>query len=128
MLTILIADDEAFSRRLIRDTLSMIPTFSFVEAEGGVSVVEQARRYQPRLLVLDIMLRKMNGVEVCRLLKADAALKTIPVILVTASADPAHRLIAHHVSADSFIRKPFEESELLGIVMHVLQLAEVGKR
>ncbi len=128
MLTILIADDEAFGLKLIRDTLSIIPTVSFVEAEDGVSAVEQTRRYQPRLLILDIMIPKMNGVEVCRLLKADAAFKNIPVILITASADPAHRVIAHQVGADGFIRKPFGESELLGTVMRVLQLAEVGKR
>ncbi len=128
MLTILVADDEAFSRKLIRDTLSIVPTFSFLEAEAGVSAVEQARRCRPRLLILDIMMPKMNGVEVCRFLKADAALKIIPVILVTASADPAHRVIAHQVGADSFIRKPFEESELLGTVMHMLQFAEVSKQ
>ncbi len=128
MLTILIADDEAFSRRLIRDTLSMISTFSFVEAEDGMSALEQARHYQPKLLILDIMMPKMNGVEVCRLLRADAALKHIPVILITASADPAHRVIAHQERADGFIRKPLEESALLGTVMHVLQLAEVDKR
>ncbi len=127
MPTILIADDEMFDRRLIRETLNIIPNFSFLEAEDGVTAIAQTRRHQPGLVLLDIMMPKMNGVEVCRLLKADPVLRVIPVILHTASTDPAYEIIAHRVGADGFLRKPFEEAELLGMVMHVLQLAEVDQ-
>ncbi len=128
MPTILIADDKAFGRRLIRETLNAIPTFSFLEAEDGVSAFEQTRQHQPALVLLDILMPKMNGVGVCRRLKADSVLRVIPVILHTASTDPAYKVIAQQVGEDGFIRKPFEETELLGMVMHVLQLAGVDQQ
>ncbi len=121
MLTILIADDEPISREYFKKILSVLPMCSFLEVEDGVSAVEQVRIHQPGLALLDILMPKLNGLEVCRIMKSDPILYAIPVIIVTASADPAHRVIARRAGADGFLIKPIEEAELLWIATRFLQ-------
>ncbi len=121
MLSVLIADDEIFVRSLIRETLSIIPDLSLVEAVDGAAALEQAHLHPPKLIILDIMMPKMSGLEVCRALKADPELSAIPVIIITASHDPVHRYGARDVGAVGLVQKPFEEVEFLGMVLQALQ-------
>ncbi len=118
---ILIADDEPVTRQLIRETLSIDPTLSFVEVKDGVAALEAARVVHPHLIILDIMMPKMDGLQVCRLLKADTVLHAIPVIVMTAHLASGSELVAREAGADGFIRKPFEEAGLLTTVDRLLQ-------
>jgi CheY-like chemotaxis protein len=120
MPNVLIADDEPLVRQLVRETLSIDPTLSFLEAANGLVALESARAARPDLIILDIMMPKMDGLQVCRLLKADPALCTVPVILVTAYAMSRNEAAGRDAGADAFVPKPFEEKELLDAVSRAL--------
>ncbi len=121
MPTVLIADDEPIVRELLRETLSIDSALSFVEAGNGVTALEAAHTASPHLIVLDIMMPRMDGLQVCRLLKADRALRAVPVILMTALGTSDSERIAFDAGADAFLRKPFEEADLLSTVTRLLQ-------
>ncbi len=121
MPTILIADDEPTIRQLIRETLSIDPTYSFLECPDGVAAIETVRAAYPDLIILDIMMPKMDGLQVCRLIKSDPVLRTLPVILVTAYATRRNEEIGREAGADAFIPKPFEETEIRDVVSQTLQ-------
>ncbi len=121
MPTVLIADDEPIVRQLLREILSIDSTLSFVEATNGVAALEIAHTVYPHLIVLDIMMPKMDGLQVCRLLKADPCLREIPVVLITALNAPGSEPAAYEAGADTFLRKPFDEEKLLTTVNRLLQ-------
>ncbi len=118
---VLIADEETLNRFCIRQMLSVIPTFSFREVSDGIAAVEYARRHQPMLMILNFRLPKQNGFEVCRTIKLAPGLSTISVILITHCCNPGDKVIAKLAKADGFLTQPFEETELLSVVLHALQ-------
>ena len=120
MSKVLIADDEPFQRILIRETLTVDPQFEFVEAENGAQALDNARREQPDLIILDIMMPDMNGLQVCRALKADPNLRAVPVIMVTALNKEEDRVNALDAGAANFVSKPFEADELQDVVYQAL--------
>src|SRR5512142_3336269 len=109
MYVVLVADDEPYLRLLICETLAVDPMFRFVEASNGVAALDQARAVHPGLIILDIMMPKMDGLQVCRLLKSDPAFQTIPILLVSARASPDTQDAGREAGANGFVRKPFEE-------------------
>jgi CheY-like chemotaxis protein len=117
---VLIADDEPFQRILIRETLTVDPQFVFVEAENGAQALDKARREQPDLIILDIMMPEMDGLQVSRALKADPNLQAIPVIMVTALNKEEDRVNALDAGAANFLSKPFEADELQDVVYQAL--------
>ncbi len=123
---VLIADDEPFQRILIRETLTEEPEFVFFEAENGAQALEQARREKPDLIILDIMMPDMDGLQVCRLLKADPRLNVIPVVMVTALNKEEDRVNALDAGADDFLSKPFEAEELQAVVERALNNDKAG--
>jgi CheY-like chemotaxis protein len=120
---ILIVDDEPFQRMLIRETLSNNPQYTFSEAEDGVQAVARARHERPDLVLLDVMMPHMNGFQVCRALKTDPELRSIPIILVTALDKIEDRVNGLDAGADDFVNKPFEEEELQTRVRDILSRA-----
>jgi two-component system alkaline phosphatase synthesis response regulator PhoP len=74
----------------------------------------------PDLTILDIIMPKLDGLYICRLLKSDPSLCTVPVIVMTAYVYSGYEEASHEAGADAFIRKPFEEAELPAIVRRVL--------
>lgn len=120
---ILIVDDEPFQRMLIQETLSNNPQYTFSEAEDGVQAVARARHERPDLVLLDVMMPHMNGFQVCRALKTDPELRTIPIILVTALDKIEDRVNGLDAGADDFVNKPFEEEELQTRVRDILSRA-----
>lgn len=120
MFRVLIVDDEIAQRTLIRETLTNNIDFTFIEAENGAEALKQARSIHPDLIILDIMMPKMDGFQVCRILKSDAATHDIPVILVTALGHVEDRIAGRNLGAFDFINKPFEVSDLQGIVQRAL--------
>ncbi len=119
--TILIVDDLAANR----DTLVELLTadgFRLVEAGDGVHALALAAANPPDLILLDIMMPGMDGLEVCRRLRSDARLAEVPVIMVTSLDDQASRLAGLEAGADDFISKPFNRAELRARVRTITRL------
>ncbi len=109
---VLIADDEPLQRTLIRETLANDPALSFIEVGNGVQALEQAWANTPDLIILDVMMPEMGGIQVCRILKAEPALQAIPVIMITALESDESRIAGMDAGAVDYIRKPFETVDL----------------
>jgi DNA-binding response OmpR family regulator len=119
---ILIAEDEADVQELVSLHLrnaGYVP----VNAEDGPEAIRRAREDSPSLIVLDIMLAGMNGLEVCKLLKADTATSQIPLIMLTAKAEEPDRITGLELGADDYMTKPFSPRELVLRVKSVLRRA-----
>jgi len=119
---ILIAEDEADVQELVSLHLRNAG-YAPVCAETGPEAIRRAREDAPSLIVLDIMLAGMSGLEVCRLLKADAALSRIPVIMLTAKAEEPDRIEGLELGADDYMTKPFSPRELVLRIKSVLRRA-----
>jgi two-component system phosphate regulon response regulator PhoB len=109
--TILVIDDE-------QDVIDML-TLSLSKAglrvrsaTDGVDGLTKARQEQPTLIVLDLMMPKMPGLEVCKLLKTDPVTQAIPVIMLTAKAEEIDRVLGLEIGADDYVTKPFSPREL----------------
>jgi DNA-binding response OmpR family regulator len=98
--------------------------YNLVTATNGVKGLELAKKEHPEIILLDIMLPKMNGFEVCERLKNAPDTKYIPIIMITALKDLKDKLRALQVGADDFITKPFENVELLARVKSLLRIKE----
>ena len=118
---ILIIEDEADMAYAIG--LQLEAAGYTVETAGdGKEGLEKARRTKPDLIILDVMLPKMDGFKVCRMLKFDERYKTIPIIMLTARAQKIDESIGFEVGANAYLSKPFEPKELLkkieGLINH----------
>jgi CheY-like chemotaxis protein len=97
-------------------------------AVDGQACLEEVRAVRPDLILLDIEMPKMNGLEVCRRIKSDATTQSIPVIMFTASRLGVKALIQEY-GADGFILKPFEPQQLLALIaQHLGEPAPAGPR
>lgn len=114
--TVLICDDEPALRELIR--VSLDHRFSFAEAHDGVECLDLARRLRPDLVVLDMMMPRLNGLEVLTEIRSDEELSETPVIVLT--AQPASREDAIREGASRVILKPFTPDEISAAVEEVL--------
>ena len=114
--TVLICEDEPALRELIR--ISLDGEYDFAEAEDGRACLEVAREVQPDLIVLDMMLPGLTGLEVLRELRRDPALEAVPVIVLT--AQPATRDDALRAGANLVMDKPFNVDEISVAVKEVL--------
>jgi CheY-like chemotaxis protein len=114
--TVLICDDEPALRELIR--VSLDHRFSFAEAHDGVECLAIARRLRPDLVVLDMMMPRLNGLDVLTEIRSDDELSETPVIVLT--AQPAAREDAIREGASRVILKPFTPDEISAAVEEVL--------
>ncbi|MDB6155137.1 MAG: Two component transcriptional regulator, winged helix family [Chthoniobacteraceae bacterium] len=119
---ILIAEDEVDVLNLVASNLKAAG-FNVLKAEDGTSALEQARHALPSLIVLDLMLPGIPGLEVCKLLKNDPATKAIPIIMLTAKAEEIDRIVGLELGADDYITKPFSPRELVLRVKSVIRRA-----
>jgi diguanylate cyclase (GGDEF)-like protein/PAS domain S-box-containing protein len=121
---ILVVDDEQRNRRLLVGMLEA-EGYAAPEAADGAQALELARQSPPDLILLDVMMPGMDGYEVARALKADAAAtKAIPVVMVTALDDRASRLRGLEAGAEEFVTKPVDRNELRIRVRNLLRLKE----
>ena len=118
--TILIIDDEKDLNELVRYNLEK-DQFDVICATDGQSGLEIATKHRPDLIVLDLMMPGMDGLEVCRELRGDARTARIPVIMLTARATEADRVVGLEMGADDYITKPFSPRELVARVKAVLR-------
>ena len=119
--TILCVEDESEMIDLMRLILER-RGFRFLGAEGGQAGLDLIRQEQPDLILLDLMMPGVDGWEVYRQLKADADLKEIPVIVVTAKAQSIDKVLGLHIArVDDYITKPFGPQELLESINRVFE-------
>ena len=110
--TVLVIEDEADVLELVRYHLTKAG-FRVIAARNGRSGLEKARAEKPDLIVLDLMLPELPGEQVCRELKAGPATSGIPVIMLTAKAQPEERVAGLELGADDYLAKPFSPRELV---------------
>jgi len=112
---VLIVDDELDIVDSIKFTLEL-EGIECIVAHDGEDALAKAKSELPDLVLLDVMLPKINGYKVSRLLKFDEAFKKIPVIMRTARAQEKDRQVGNKTGADEYLTKPFEMSELITLV------------
>lgn len=108
---ILIVDDDPYGREALEGLL-YTSDYSLLFAENGMMALEMAAHHRPDIILLDVMMPGMNGLDVCRRLRADLHLREVPIILLTALEDRQVRLEGIEAGADDFITKPFDRTEL----------------
>jgi two-component system alkaline phosphatase synthesis response regulator PhoP len=118
--TILVVDDEPGIAQIARDYLERAG-FRVVLAGTGDDALRLARSEMPALIVLDLMLPGIDGLDVTRALRQDAATRAIPIIMLTARVDEMDRLVGLEIGADDYITKPFSPRELVARVRAVLR-------
>jgi DNA-binding response OmpR family regulator len=124
---ILIIEDE-------RDVLDLLALhvrkagFTISTATDGAAGLKKARSEKPAFIILDLMLPKMPGLEICKILKSDPATRWIPIMMLTAKADEIDRIVGLEFGADDYVTKPFSPREVvlrIGAIMRRADTKEV---
>ena len=118
---VLLADDEEDILTLVAATLGDSDRYTLILARDGEEALKRARETNPDLVFLDAMMPKMDGYEVCKILKSNVATAHIRVVMLTALAQEADRQRAEQVGVDSYFSKPFSPSLLLEKVDELLE-------
>jgi adenylate cyclase len=118
---ILIADDQPMNVDILQTRLA-VHGYELLTAADGEEALGVARAQLPDLILLDIMMPKMDGLEVCRLLKGDAALPFMPIIMVTAKADTRDIVAGLEAGADEYLTKPVDQAALVARVKSMLRI------
>jgi len=117
---ILVVDDEPEAVELVQFNLEQAG-FSVITAADGAEAIRKTRSGMPNLIVLDLMLPEVDGIEVCKLLRRDPATASIPIIMLTAKAAEIDRVLGLELGADDYITKPFSPRELVLRIRKILQ-------
>ena len=120
---ILVVDDEAVLVETIAYNLEQAGYQVFTAADGA-SALQAAHREAPDLIILDIMLPEMDGLEVCRQLRRESSTATTPIMMLTAKSEEIDKVVGLEVGADDYITKPFGRRELLARVRALLRRAD----
>ena len=118
---ILIADDEEDVVTTLQFTLEK-EGYQCLTAYDGKEALDKAKSQNPDLIILDIMMPKMNGYKVSRLLKFDKKYKHIPIIMLTARTQEKDRMLGEETGADMYVTKPFEMDDLVSTIRNILKL------
>jgi two-component system, OmpR family, alkaline phosphatase synthesis response regulator PhoP len=118
---LLIVDDEAHIRMLLEQTLED-DGVNFYSASNGEEAYEIIKTENPQLVFLDVMMPKMNGMEVCRKVKKELELKDVFIVLLTAKGQELDRQKGHEVGADLYMTKPFDPEAILEKAKEILGL------
>jgi two-component system phosphate regulon response regulator PhoB len=119
MTAILVADDDMDIRDLVAFKLEQAG-FEVTAVDNGLAALTEARREPPDLVVLDVMMPGMSGIDVCRELRGDPTTSGLPIILLTARAQEGDVEVGFGAGADDYIVKPFSPRELVNRVEAVL--------
>ena len=119
---LLIVDDESHIRMLIEQTLEELEDngVDFFTAENGEQALEIIKKENPQLVFLDVMMPKMNGMEVCRRVKKELNMDDVYIVLLTAKGQELDRKKGQEVGADIYMTKPFDPESLLQKAKEVL--------
>jgi DNA-binding response OmpR family regulator len=118
--TILVIDDEKDLIELVRYNLER-EGYDVIAAADGPSGLEIAMQHKPDLIVLDLMMPGMDGLEVCKQLRSDARTNRVPVIMLSAKAAETDRIVGLELGSDDYITKPFSPRELVARTKAVLR-------
>jgi two-component system phosphate regulon response regulator PhoB len=110
---ILIVEDEQDVVDMLVRQLRKAGNFAAITASDGEAAIAQAQEAAPALIILDLMLPKMSGLEVCRVLKSNNATRQIPIIMLTAKAEEVDRIVGLEFGADDYVTKPFSPREVV---------------
>jgi DNA-binding response OmpR family regulator len=123
---LLIVDDESQIRMLIEQTLEELEDegIEFLTAENGEQALQIIQAENPQLVFLDVMMPKMNGMEVCRRVKKDLSLHDVYIVLLTAKGQELDRQKGQEVGADVYMTKPFDPETILSKAKEVLQIED----
>jgi DNA-binding response OmpR family regulator len=122
---VLVADDDALMLRSLQIILRSAG-FRVVTVSDGVAALEQMRIEKPLVAILDVMMARLNGLDLCRTIKADPPLQDVKVFLLTARAMPRERQQGLDAGADTYITKPFANADLVARVKQVFAGVESG--
>ena len=121
---LLIVDDEAHIRMLIEQTLEDLEDegVELLFAENGEDALNLIKEEEPNLVFLDVMMPKMNGMEVCQIVKKELNLSHVYIILLTAKGQEVDRQKGLDMGADRYMTKPFDPDEMLAVAEEILKV------
>jgi phosphate regulon transcriptional regulator PhoB len=119
---ILVVEDEPDIRKLVQYNLTQ-ERFRVLEAEDGEQALKIVQRDKPNLLILDLMLPGLSGIELCRILRDRTDTARLPILMLTAKAGEADRVLGLEMGADDYLTKPFSPRELVARVRAILRRA-----
>jgi two-component system phosphate regulon response regulator PhoB len=122
---VLVVDDEPEAVELVEFNLKQAG-FDVVTAADGAEALQKARSLLPSLIMLDLMLPEVDGLEVCKMLRRDTSTASIPIVMVTAKAAEIDRILGLELGADDYITKPFSPRELVLRVKKLLQRGQAA--
>ena len=120
MSRILVVEDSVTQREMMKDLLEG-SGLRVTVANNGIEALQIAQNQQLNLILLDIILPKMNGYEVCRRIKSTASTQHLPVVMCSSKGEEFDRYWGMKQGADAYIAKPFQPTELVGTVKQLLQ-------
>ncbi len=120
---ILVVEDEPDIRHLVHYNLAQ-ERFAVLDAENGEQALEIIIREKPQLVVLDLMLPGLSGLELCKKLRAKAETARLPILILTAKAEEADRVVGLEMGADDYLTKPFSPRELVARVKAILRRSD----
>ena len=124
---ILVVDDEVPNLELLRAQLTRAG-YVVEMAQSGHEALEKVRQQVPDLVLLDVVMPKVDGFEVCGLLKNDIQTRLVPVVMITGLEDKQYKIRSLEVGADDFLKKPFDLYELLARVRSLLRIKTLHDR
>lgn len=123
---VLVVEDHLDTRELLKYNLTSAG-FDVATAGDGQSGLDMAAAFRPDIVLLDLMMPGIDGLETCRQLKADASLSRIPVIMLTAKSDEVDKIVGLELGADDYVVKPFSPRELVLRIKAVLRRSGAPK-
>ena len=122
---ILIVDDETHIRMLLEQTLEDVEDegVELLFADNGASALETIQQEQPSLVFLDVMMPKMNGMEVCQKVKKELGLDKVYIVLLTAKGQEVDKQRGLDMGANLYMTKPFDPDEIVAIAERVLNIS-----
>ncbi len=124
--TVLLVDDNAQNLELLEIYMEDLPEVRVVTATNGLEAIARVAEESPDLVLLDIMMPKMSGFEVCKRIKADPKTRDITVVMVTALNEPSDVERAAECRADDYISKPIEKKAILSLVRTAIAARKKG--
>ncbi len=120
---ILVVEDEPDIRKLVQYNLTQ-ERFNVLEAEDGEQALKLLQHEKPSLVILDLMLPGLSGMELCKLLRQRSDTAKLPILMLTAKAGEADRIVGLEMGADDYLAKPFSPREMVARVRAILRRSE----